>query len=87
MVLSEDGRWEGGECGFVQVGRDVVEVKKGEFRERFGLDGSGAVLVRPDGYIAVRWETMPEDVGEELSHAFREVAHVPQTKQTVKCMN
>ncbi len=82
VVLSEDGRWERRGCGFVQVGRDVFEVNEGEFRERFGVDESGAVLVRPDGYIAARWETLPQDVGEVFARVLREVAHVPEVKQT-----
>ncbi|KAK4150905.1 FAD binding domain-containing protein [Chaetomidium leptoderma] len=81
VLASEEGRWvsEDQECRFVQVGRDVREVKEGEFRERFGLGSSGAVLVRPDGYIAARWAEMPEDVQETFRGVIARVAHRPLT--------
>lgn len=79
VLLSEDGGWQSkvGECRFVLVGEDVQEVKGDEFRERFGLEKSGAVLVRPDGYIAARWETMPQNVNGTFRQVFFQVTHRP----------
>ncbi|KAK8029754.1 FAD binding domain-containing protein [Apiospora rasikravindrae] len=60
VLLSEDGGLierlgavAGLEC--VLVGQDVQEVEEGNFEAAFGVDKYGAVLVRPDGYIAARW--------------------------------
>jgi putative polyketide hydroxylase len=48
---------------FSDLARDVVEVREGvdfadgggDFRRVYGLEAGGAVLVRPDGWIAARW--------------------------------
>ena len=32
----------------------------GDFCERYGIDGAGAVLVRPDGYVAWRSRQLPD---------------------------
>ncbi|KAK4235221.1 2,4-dichlorophenol 6-monooxygenase [Achaetomium macrosporum] len=81
VLLSEDGRWRGEVCRFVHVGRVVREVKQGEFGERFGVGVSGAVLVRPDGYIAARWESIPqtEDAREIVKRTLSQVAHWPSS--------
>lgn len=77
VLLSEDEAWHTKDCRFIHVGKGVREVKQGEFREKFGLRDSGAVLVRPDGYIAAKWKSMPEDTVEVFKRAFRQVAHLP----------
>src|SRR5580765_5787964 len=42
-----------------QIGRDVLD--NGDFCERYGIDAAGAVLVRPDGYVAWRSRQLPDD--------------------------
>jgi 2-polyprenyl-6-methoxyphenol hydroxylase-like FAD-dependent oxidoreductase len=76
VVLSENSQWQGSECPFIQVGQDVLEVESGAFATAFGLhDPTGAVLVRPDGYIAARWPSAVGNPLEELRNAFALVAH------------
>jgi hypothetical protein len=38
-------------------GRDFVA---GRFEELYGISPNGAVLVRPDGYVAARWAQLPK---------------------------
>ncbi|MEU6559817.1 FAD-dependent monooxygenase [Nocardia nova] len=89
VVLSEDGRWArateraAGQLGlpvtFVRIG---VDVEPGEsFGGAYGLTDSGATLVRPDGYIAWRAVSAPDDPAAELTDALARVAaaHVSAT--------
>ncbi|MFJ9863990.1 hypothetical protein [Streptomyces sp. NPDC101165] len=48
----------------------VLRDGRGEFRERYGAGGSGAFLVRPDGYLGAR--VSPADPGS-LSAALTRV--------------
>jgi hypothetical protein len=58
---------------------DLIEVD-GSFQERFGLDAAGAVLVRPDGYIA--WRSQPGDTPshDSMSEVFGRLAGHHETK-------
>ena len=42
------------------VGRELTD-ETGELGHGYRLGASGAVLVRPDGYVAWRRETVPDD--------------------------
>jgi hypothetical protein len=78
VVLSKDSQWRDSEVDwrFIQVGRDVLEVQSGAFARAFGLlDAMGAVLVRPDGYIAARWPIAGSNPLDDLRNAFALVAH------------
>lgn len=44
------------------------------FQSAYGVTAGGASLVRPDGYIAIRWTAMPADPTTELTDALRRVA-------------
>lgn len=58
----------------VVVGRDVKEVDEGSFGDAFGVEGTGVVLVRPDGHIAAKWAA---DVSaDDVSAVYRRVAHL-----------
>ncbi|KAI3321396.1 2,4-dichlorophenol 6-monooxygenase [Xylariaceae sp. AK1471] len=76
VVLSENSQWRDPEIPFIQVGQDVLEVESGAFAKAFGLDdATGAVLVRPDGYIAARWPSAVDNPLEDLRSASALVAH------------
>jgi hypothetical protein len=47
------------------------------FQDAYGVGPGGASLVRPDGYIATRWITMPADPSADLIDALRRVARIP----------
>ncbi|GKT51414.1 4-methyl-5-nitrocatechol 5-monooxygenase [Colletotrichum spaethianum] len=81
VLLSRDGGWEsvsrkaGVECEFVHVGQDVKEADEREtFAGNFGVGESGAVLVRPDGFIAWRSAERGDGFEAEFLEAFRRVA-------------
>ncbi|MEU6213343.1 FAD-dependent monooxygenase [Streptomyces sp. NPDC047023] len=49
---------------------------RGAFPARYGTGPAGAVLVRPDGYVARRWTTAP-DTESAVEHAVREALAQP----------
>ncbi|GAB3563426.1 FAD-dependent oxidoreductase [Spelaeicoccus albus] len=89
-LLTEDGRWapaitaarqSGIPVTGVRMGVDASPAEPGAFETAYGVDSGGAVLVRPDGYIAWRATTMPTDPTQSLSAALTSVA-VPATAAT-----
>lgn len=79
VVVSEDARWRAAvatasqqldvEVGFAEIGTDVTTVESDVFGTAYGLSGTGASLVRPDGYIAWRAVAVPEDPAVALTQA------------------
>ena len=53
----------------VRIGDEVLD-PEGRFAEAYGLSPSGATLVRPDGFIAWRSESLPADPSAALLAAF-----------------
>ncbi|WAO86424.1 FAD-binding-3 domain-containing protein [Fusarium falciforme] len=81
VLVSKDEAWRttaeeatGIECSFVKIGDEVDETNQGEFSEAFGVDDTGAVLVRPDGYIAWRAATKPQDGLDSLREVLARVS-------------
>ncbi|KAK2040719.1 FAD binding domain-containing protein [Colletotrichum somersetense] len=85
VLLSRDEAWRAGaeragaeasvECEFVHVGARATEANGQEtFEGSFGVSESGAVLVRPDGFIA--WRSAEKGAGFEAAflEAFRKVS-------------
>jgi len=52
-----------------------VDFHANDFGEVYGLSASGAVLVRPDGVIAARWEEAPEDPAAAVLAALHQISH------------
>lgn len=82
-LLAEDGRWRpaadeavdlGVALTYLRMGVDVWPVEPGQFRSAFGLQGGGATLIRPDGYIAWRSPGLPDDPIGALRAALAGVA-------------
>jgi hypothetical protein len=74
VLITADGRWTGAAADLdieVQVfsGEEAASVSSA-----FGLGVEGAALVRPDGVVAWRVATWPEDHLETLRSAFRRVS-------------
>ncbi|HEY3687099.1 MAG TPA: FAD-dependent monooxygenase [Streptosporangiaceae bacterium] len=84
VLLSADGRWApaaarasaelGTDLSFVRIGADAEPVEPGAFPTAYGVGADGAVLVRPDGYIAWRAATAPADPAAELTAALAAVS-------------
>lgn len=90
VLLSEDSRWAAAvteqstvDVTFVNVGTDIKTVQADAFRDAYGVDGGGASLVRPDGYIAWRTVSAPTEPSEVLRDAIAEVA-APTLRQTIQ---
>ena len=45
----------------------------GAFGERYGIDATGAVLVRPDGHVAFRMQRATADPAHELMGALADI--------------
>ncbi|WP_216897890.1 FAD-dependent monooxygenase [Nocardia alni] len=79
VLLSEGDSWAAaaaeaaGSTGvpvtFLRIGADVEVTDPQSFVTAFGLDASGATLVRPDGYIAWRAATAPDSPSAALTDA------------------
>jgi len=56
------------------VGRDVVFPSDNTFGVAFGTGDKGASVIRPDGLVAWRSKTTPDDDNLELDQILRRVA-------------
>jgi putative polyketide hydroxylase len=94
VLLSQRNSWRNaasaaaGQLGigviFVHVDSAKVLVPLGSrsFQNAYGVTPDGASLVRPDGYIAARWNTTPADPACVLTEALRRVAAPARAAQT-----
>ena len=64
------------------VGEDIVD-PEGAWMVAYGVSEAGAVLVRPDGYVAWRQASAPADPRRALAEAFGHVFARPVLKQAV----
>ena len=46
------------------------------WEEVVGVDPTGALLIRPDGYVAARWRSLPESPVSALKHALQTVLDI-----------
>ncbi|KAF7553727.1 hypothetical protein G7046_g7028 [Stylonectria norvegica] len=84
VLLSKDSEWKsalaeasiatGVASTFVQIGVDVEETETASFEKSFGVK-DGAVLVRPDGYIAWRSAVKTKDALGSLKKALEQVSY------------
>ncbi|GAB3487046.1 FAD-dependent oxidoreductase [Nocardiopsis coralliicola] len=81
-LLSEDDRWRDAATAagrlapisFVRIGGDAAPTDPGAFPTAYGIKPDGAVLVRPDGYIAWRTASAPADPAAALATALESAA-------------
>jgi putative polyketide hydroxylase len=73
------------------IGAPGLEDRAEAFLERYEIASDGAVLVRPDGYVAWRAASGQTDGGESLVQAVGQVLQlfgdsddVPHTKRRIK---
>jgi hypothetical protein len=57
------------------IGEAGLEDRDRIFFERYGIDPSGAVLVRPDGYVAWRTPVARNARSDDLRHVLRQILH------------
>ncbi len=55
------------------IGDDGIEDANGQWAATYGLDDTGAVLVRPDGYVGWRGRSMTNDPQATLRAALRQI--------------
>lgn len=58
----------------VRVGIDLLPADTATFLDTFGLEATGASLIRPDGYIAWRAKNLPPDLMDALTDALAQTA-------------
>ncbi|KAB8070658.1 hypothetical protein BDV29DRAFT_193897 [Aspergillus leporis] len=58
----------------ISIGKDVRFADEGSFQEALGVSETGAVLLRPNGYIAWRTTNMPADSARCLGEVLAQVA-------------
>lgn len=58
----------------VQIGHDVQLLEQGTFEKSFGVERSGASLIRPDGYIAWRSKELPSGAAEVVDKVLAQAA-------------
>lgn len=78
-LLTDSKRWDGAvadakassgiHVDTVRFGSDVQTLEDGSFTRSYGIENGGAVLVRPDGYIAWRSVATPTDPATALTTA------------------
>jgi hypothetical protein len=59
---------------FIRIGESVQLVHEDDFQKSFAISQSGAALIRPDGYIAWRVDTIPSDAAEALKGVMSKVS-------------
>ncbi|WP_168212796.1 MULTISPECIES: FAD-dependent monooxygenase [unclassified Bradyrhizobium] len=64
------------------LGEDIVD-PEGSWMAAYGVGEAGAVLVRPDGYVAWRVASAPADPKRALADAFGQIFARPVLKQAV----
>ena len=94
VLLAEDERWRpavsevaeelGIELTFVRLGVDARPSDEEAFRTTLGLEMGGALLVRPDGYIAWRSIDWPADPVQALTNALEQVASAAREYPSVQ---
>ncbi|MFD8691386.1 FAD-dependent monooxygenase [Streptomyces sp. NPDC059651] len=58
---------------FYVIGDPGLEDERKEFQEVYGIEASGAVLVRPDGYVAWRGTRLTAEPGQDIDEALAQV--------------
>ena len=84
VLLSEDAQWctVASQAGnkvripvtSTRVGDDVIPTNSEDFRKLFGIGEKGAMLVRPDGYIAWRCLELPASPVDVLCDALKKAS-------------
>lgn len=73
---------------FEQIGTDVEIGEPDTFEHAYGIESTGATLIRPDGYIAWRTHTAPPDPFRELANVLAAVAAATRgaaTESRISC--
>jgi putative polyketide hydroxylase len=60
----------------LSIGTELVDAD-GSLARAFGIGSGGAVLIRPDGHVAARWATRPDDRRAALARALAAVTGYP----------
>lgn len=68
---------------YVQIGTDLVPEDKNAFLTAFGIEETGATLIRPDGFIAWRSANLPNEPFSALTTALGKASSAVRNKEEV----
>ncbi len=90
VLFAENDKWQEAaiEAGrqldipleYVQIGTDLVPEDTNAFLTAFGIEETGATLIRPDGIIAWRIADLPEEPATALTHALAQASFAVKSK-------
>jgi putative polyketide hydroxylase len=62
-----------------QIGSEAYSQEPADapWEDLVGVGPTGAVLIRPDGYVGARWQALPGDPAAELESALRQILDLP----------
>jgi hypothetical protein len=93
VLLAEDARWNdwvgkasvalGLHVESILIGVDIQPAEIADFRHAFGIGSGGALLIRPDGYIAWRSPEPPAEPAAALADALGRVSSARRYRSNI----
>jgi|SRR5215469_5617655 len=73
LLLGSDCQFAKADINWLDVLQNQRDFVAGSFEKIYGMTGTGAVLVRPDGYVGARWERFDGGSKEQVKAALDKI--------------
>jgi putative polyketide hydroxylase len=73
LLLGSDCQFAKADISWLDVLQNQRDFVAGSFEKIYGMTGTGAVLVRPDGYVGARWEKLDGGSKEQVKAALDKI--------------